>query len=73
MIECALQIVFLIPKCNGKFRGIGILEVIWKEVSGVVNVWIWVAVDFHDTLHGFSSGRVMMTTSLEANLLHKLT
>ena len=29
--------VFLLTKANGDFRGIGIIEVLWKTVLGVIN------------------------------------
>ena len=39
----------------------------------MVNCCIGEALDFHDTLCGFRSGRLMGTTDLKVNLLHKLT
>ena len=35
--ECTCQTVVLLPKGNGDFRGIGLVEVLWKAVSGVIN------------------------------------
>ena len=29
-------IVVIIPKCDGDFRGIGFVKVLWKALSGVV-------------------------------------
>ena len=62
---------YLLPKGYGEFRGIGIVEVIWKAVSGVVSCWIELAANFLSALHGFSSGWVMDTASPEANLIHQ--
>ena len=71
-MECSLQAVVLIPKGNREFRGIGILGVIWKEVSGVLHFQIGVAVNFHNTLHGFRAVIVTGTASLEVKILHQL-
>ena len=68
---CMVEDNYLLPKGYGEFRGIGIVEVIWKAVSGVVSCWIEVAANFLISLHGFSSGRVMETASPEANLIHQ--
>ena len=72
-VECAWKTVVLIPNGNGEFCSISIVDVIWKAVFGVVNFRIGLAVDFHDTLHGFRAGRGMGTAYLEVKLTHKLT
>ena len=65
-IDCAWRMVVLTPKENGGFCGIGLVEVIWKEILGVANCPIGAEVDFHYTLHGFRSGRLMGTVSPES-------
>ena len=72
-MECTCQTVVLIPKGNRGFRWIGLVEVICKELSGVINWWIGAAVQFHDVLHGFQSGWGTGTASLEAKILQQLT
>ena len=72
-VDCEWKTVVLILKWNMKFRGIGIVEVIWKAVPGVVNFRIGAAVDFHDMLHGLMVGIVIGTASLEVKLLQNLT
>ena len=52
---------------------IGIVEVLWKAVSGVANFWIGAVVDLHDMLHGFKAGRGTGTASLEARIIHQIT
>ena len=52
-MECGWQMTVLLPKGNIEFQGIGIFEVIWKAVLGMVNLWIGETVNFHDALHGF--------------------
>ena len=71
-VECEYQKIVLLPKGNGELCGIGIFEVIWKAVSGVVNFWIGMAVNIHDTLHRFREVRGTGTTSLESKLLHQM-
>ena len=61
------------PKGNRELRGIGIVEVFWKEVSVVANCWIGAEVDYQDMLNGYREGRGMRTTHLKVNLLQKLT
>ena len=61
----------IIPKGGGKFRGTGIVEVLWKAFWGVVNQRIGEAVQFHDVLHGFWVGQWTGITSLEAKLIQQ--
>ena len=52
-VECTWQTVVLIPKGNGEFRGIGLVEFLWKLLLGVINRQIGATVQFHDVFHGF--------------------
>ena len=66
--------VVLIPKGGDKdFRGIGMVEFLWKATPGIINWRIAVSIMYHDSLHGLLTGRGMETTTLEANLLYQLT
>ena len=67
--ECTCKTVILIPKCKGGLWGIGLIEVLWKEILSLLNRWLVVEISSHDTLHVFRAGRETCTTSLEANLL----
>ena len=77
-MECQLveyktwQTVVLFPKGTDNFRGIGVVEVIWKMVTVILNRYIWLSITFHDVLHGFCSGRGTETASLESNILQQL-
>ena len=71
--ECTWQIVVLIPKENGDFRGIGLIEVLWKAVARLLNRRITAAISYYDALHRFRSGRGMGTAALEAKMLQQLT
>ena len=62
----------LIPKGKKDYRGIDLLEVMWKVVADILNRWFTASITFHDFLCGFRAGRRTGTATLEANLLHQL-
>ena len=64
--------MFLIPKGNKDTQGIGILEVVWKVAEVVIDTCIKTAVQFHDVLHGFRTGREAGTVIIELKLAHEL-
>ena len=71
--EMAWGILILLPKAvEGQFRGIGLLEIVWKLVSRVLDTRIKTAIDFHDCLHGFRAKRGTGTAIIEAKLLQQL-
>ena len=51
--ECTWKTFVLIPKGNGDFRGIGLVEVVWNTMTGILNCRLMVAIQFHNTFHGF--------------------
>ncbi len=53
IIPCQLLwiIVVLIPKGGGDYRGIGLLEPIWKVIKRVINCRLD-SIQLHDSLHG---------------------
>ena len=71
--ECTWNTVVLILKGNGYFQGIGLVEVLWKTVMGIMNFHLTAATQFHDTLHGFHTRRGTRTASLESNLIQQVT
>ena len=63
----------IIPKGGGTdFRGIGLVEVLWKVISGIINFRISSSIQFHDALHGFRAGRGTGTSNPKAKLLQQL-
>ena len=54
--ESMLQAVVLIPKGDKYYRGIGLVEVMWKVVAEILNCRIIASIAFHDFLQIF--GRV---------------
>ena len=67
-----LAIFVLISKgTSGNYRGIGLLEVIWKLLERILNAPL-LEVDLHDYLHGFWAKRGCRTSSIDAKLLQQL-
>ena len=54
------------------FWGIGLVKVLWKTMSGIINHRLKLVIVYHDTLRGFRSGRVTGTASFKAKLLQQL-
>ena len=71
--ECTCQTVVLIPKGYRDFWVIGLLEVLWKTVTILLNQCLTMATDLHDTFHGFRSGRGVGNAFLGAKILQQLT
>ena len=70
--EATRQAVVIILKGKGDYRGIGLVEVMWKVVAVILNCCFTSSITFHDTLHGFQAGRGTGTATLEAKLLQHL-
>jgi Reverse transcriptase (RNA-dependent DNA polymerase) len=62
----------LLPKGDGSFRGIALLEIIYKLVSSIIAQRLTKGIDFHDSLHGFRQGRGTGTATIEAKLQMQL-
>ena len=67
--EATWQTVVLILKGRKEYRGIGIVEVMWKVVAAILHRRITTAIIYHDFLHGFRAGRGTGTSISEAKLL----
>ena len=50
------MVVVLIPKGNDDYRGIGLLDPLWKVIEVVMNERLK-CFEFYDCLHGFLAGR----------------
>ena len=70
--EATWQAVVLIPKGKGDYRGIGLVEVMWKVLVVILNCCFTYSITFHNVLHGFRSGRGTGTATLEAKLFQQL-
>ena len=66
-------ILVLIQKNEvNQFRGIGLLEVVWKLIASIINKRLMRNIEFHDGIHGFRPGRGTGTATLEAKLLMQM-
>ena len=71
--ESTWQTFVLITKGDsGDLRGIGLIKVLWKTVTGLLKQQFTAVIILHYVLHGFWSGRGTGTASLEAKLLKHL-
>jgi hypothetical protein len=64
-------VTVLIPKGDGDYRGIGLLEPIWKVIKRVMDKRLE-AIALHDSLHGCRNGRGTGTAVIEAKLTQQL-
>ena len=48
------------------------VEVLWKSISGIINLRLSSSVHIYDVLHGFHAGRGTGTATLEAKLLQNI-
>ena len=66
-------ILVLIPKgVPDQYRGIALLEVIYKLVSAIINRRLTAQIAFHDAVHGFRVGRGTNTAIIELKLRMQL-
>ena len=70
--ESTWQVVVLIPKVKGCYRGIGLLGVVWKVVAAILNHWITASIAYHDFLRVFRAGCGTGNATLEDKLLQQL-
>jgi hypothetical protein len=66
--ELSWSVVVLIPKGSVGCRGIGLLEVVWKVVSSIIDIQLKNAIQFHDSLHGFRTQRGTAAATIEVKL-----
>ncbi len=69
--QMAWTIIVLLPKGGGDYRGIGLLDPIWKAVEKVMVAQLSV-IKFHDCLHGGLPRRGTGTAIMEVNLQQQL-
>jgi hypothetical protein len=71
--EFSYSILCLLPKNEqGKYRGIVLLEVVYKVISMIIHMRIEDKVQFHTGIHGFRHKRGTSTCILEAKLRMQL-
>jgi hypothetical protein len=67
--ELSWSVLVLIPKESGGMRGIGLLEVIWKVCSSIINSRLQNGIEYYEALHGFRKERGTGTAILQAKLV----
>ena len=65
--------VVLILKGGGDYRGIGLVEMVWKAVAVILNRRFTASITYHDSLHGFRAVRGMGTATLEVKIIQQVT
>ena len=70
--ECAWKMVILITKGSREFWEIGLMEVLWKMVTGILNQRFAMYIGFHGNLHGFREDWGTGTNSIESKLLQHI-
>ena len=60
------------PKGQEEYRGIWLVEVMWKVVAEILHLRLTASITYHDFLHGFRAGRGTGTATVKAKLLQKL-
>ena len=54
--EFMWKTVVLLTNRKGDFRGIGLVEVLWKVVASLLNHRLTEVISYHDALHRFQAG-----------------
>ena len=67
--EATWQAVVLIPKGKKDYRGISLVEVMWKVLAAILNRRFTASITYHNFLHGFRAGCGTGTATLNAKLL----
>ena len=70
--EATWQAVVLINKGEKYYRGIGLVEVMWKVLAAILNLRLTSSITFHEFVHGFRAGCGTGTATLKAKLLQPL-
>ncbi len=70
-LQLGWVVTVLIPKCGGDYRGIGLLEPIWKVIERVMDHWLEV-IALYNILHGCRNGQGTSTVVIEAKLTWQL-
>jgi hypothetical protein len=70
-LQLGWVVTVLIPKGGGDYRGIGLLEPIWKVIKWVMDHPLKV-IALHDSLHGCCNGQGTGTAAIKAKLTQQL-
>ena len=56
-----------------KFLGIGLLEVLWKAITYIMNLWLLSSITFHNVRPNFHAVRGTGIATVKVKLLQQLT
>ena len=70
--EIAWETMVFLPKGKGEYRGIRLVEVLWKVCSVVADFCLKRSIVMLGALHGFREGRGTGMATLEAILAQKM-
>ena len=70
--ECTWNILVHLLNGKGDVRVIGIMEVLWKTVSVVINRQIGAELNNHNVIHGLRAGLDIGKASFKSKLLQQL-
>ena len=65
------MVLVIFPKGNNDYRGIGLLDPMWKVIKVVMDNRLK-CLEYHDYLHGFLAGRSTGTAAMEVKLTQQL-
>ena len=71
--EATWQAVILITKRGGNYRGIGLVEAVWKAVAVILNCPFTASTTYQNSLHGFQLGCGTGTTTIGVKLIQQVT
>ena len=70
--EAMWEAVVLLPKGGNYYRGIGLVQDMWKVVADILNRRLPASITFNDFLYVFWAGHGTDTATLEFKLLQQL-
>ena len=71
-VEIVWAKMAITPKWKREYRGIGLVDILWKVCAVVINCWLKSSGVLHKTLHGFKTWRGTGTATLESNMSQQL-
>ena len=72
-MDCRWSTIVLITKGDGDYPVIGLMGVIWKFISIIINRHLAERIEFHNAIHGFREWGGNVTAMLEAKLIQYIS
>ena len=71
-MDCTWYTVILLPKGRCEYQGIGLVGVLWKVISIIIDRRLAESIELYDFLHMFRVWRGTFTATLEAKILQEI-